>query len=126
MKKHIYRTLLIILLFILFVICLSPAFLVYLIRGDISGEINDLYFEHRMQAMALFVGIGLIIGGLIIVKKREMSYGVSLFGKRSDVKMKGKESLIYGIGIAIIGIITTVWSLFFWVKYVFPVIFTFT
>jgi hypothetical protein len=120
----IYRTFLIILLLILFAIYFSPASLVHLITGGISDELNNLYFEHRMQAMALFVGIGLIIGGLIIVKKREMSYEVSLFGKRSDIKMKGKESLTYGIGITIIGTIATVWSLFFWVKYVFPVIFT--
>ena len=124
MKKNIYRTFLFILLFILFAISFSPASLVHLITGGISGELNDLYFEHRMQAMALFFGIGLIIGGLILVKKREMSYEVSLFGKRSDVKIQGKESLAYGIWITIVGIIATVWSLFFWVKYVFPVIFT--
>jgi hypothetical protein len=124
MKKHIYRTSLIILLFILFAISFSPASLVHLITGGISAELNDLYFEHRMQAMSLFVGIGLIIGGLIMVKKREISYGVNLFGKRSDVKINGKESLVYGIGITIIGIIATVWSLSFWVKYVFPAIFT--
>ena len=124
MKQHIYRTFFVVLLFILFAISFSPASLVHLVTGDISDELNDLYFKYRMQAMALFVGIGLIIGGSIIIKKREMSYDVSLFGKRTEVKMKGKESLIYGIGITIIGIIATVWSLFFWIKFVLPVIFT--
>ena len=83
MKKHIYRTFLIILLFILFAISFSPASLVHLITGGISDDLNDLYFEHRMQAMALFVGIGLIIGGLITVKNGKCHMGLACLGKEA-------------------------------------------
>lgn len=134
-KKNICRFLKYTLFFILAIISFSPALLVRLTTGSMDSELDALYFERRMQAAALFVGIGLILVGIRTIKRREILLKSRLFRKRKDVRdtndfsnknnleITGKEAFNYGITITVIGVIATVWSLFFWVKYVIPVIF---
>jgi hypothetical protein len=119
-----------ILFFALFIISFSPSLLVRLTTGSIDRELDDFYFERRMQAMALFVGIGLLLAGLKALKRREIILKSRLFRDAeeleiagSDLEITGKDAFNYGITLIAVGILATVWSLFFWVKYIIPVIF---
>ena len=123
MGKYIYRIPLLILFFTFFIICLSPALLVKFVTGNIDSELYNLYWERRMQAIALFVGVGFVIGGLCIIKKRQMKIKLSCFGKKREVELTGKRAFISGSLITITGILATLWSLPFWSTYVIPVIF---
>ena len=122
MQKQIYRILLIILFLILFIICLSPAALVRFITGNVDSELHDLYWARRMQAMGLFVGVGLIIGGLQIIKRGKMAVKFSSFVKTKQIALTGKNAFISGIFITAIGALATFWSLSFWYTYVIPAI----
>jgi len=122
-KKNICQFFKYILFFTFFMISFSPALLVRLTTGSIDRELAELYFDRRMQAMALFVCVALILVGLRTVRKREISFKRRIFHKIDDVEITGKDAVVYGIAFMIIGILGTVWSLFFWAKYVIPVIF---
>lgn len=76
-----------------------------------------------MQAIALFVGVGLIISGLNIVRKKQIAWRFHYFGKRSgEVTLIGKEAVRNGIFTVLIGIVATAWSIPFWIRYVIPII----
>jgi len=134
-KKNIWQFLKYTLFFILAIISFSPATLVKLTTGHLDSELAQLYFEHRMQAAALFVGVGLVTAGLKTVKRRKIILKSRLFRNRkdfrntndfpnkNDLEITGKEAFNYGITLMAIGIVATVWSLFFWIQYVIPEIF---
>jgi len=122
-KKKSYQILIFILFFTLFIISSSPALLVRLTTGSIDKELNDFYFERGMQAMALFMGVGLIFIGLKTIKRREILLKIRTFGNTKYLEITGKDAFNYGIKLIAIGILATVWSLFFWIKHVIPVIF---
>jgi len=122
-KKKSYQILIFILFFTLFIISSSPALLVRLTTGSIDKELDDFYFERGMQAMALFMGVGLIFTGLKTIKRREILLRIRTFGNTKYLEITGKDAFNYGIKLIAIGILATVWSLFFWVEHVIPVIF---
>ena len=123
MSKYIYQIPLLIFFFILFIICLSPAFLIKITTGNIDNELYNLYWERRMQAIALFVGVGLIIGGLCVIKKRQMKIKLSCFKMKREITLTDKNAFLSGTLVTGIGILATLWSLPFWCTYVIPVIF---
>lgn len=112
-----------ILLVTFFLICLAPDLFVLLVTGHLDAQLRNLYWERRMQAIALFVGVGLIISGLNIVRKKQIAWRFHYFGKRSgEVTLIGKEAVRNGIFTVLIGIVATAWSIPFWIRYVIPII----
>jgi len=69
------------------------------------------------------MGVGLIFTGLKTIKRREILLRIRTFGNTKYLEITGKDAFNYGIKLIAIGILATVWSLFFWVEHVIPVIF---
>jgi hypothetical protein len=133
--KRIIWVIVSILYIILILICFSPSTLVRLTTGYISKYLDGFYFERRMQAVALFMCVSFILAGLNSMKTRKFKFGSRLFRHRYDfldpnvfpnrneIEIPGKDAFVYGIIATVVGIVATVWSLFFWIQCVIPEIF---
>ena len=121
--KKTTKVFLTILFIILFIVCFSPELLIWLVKGSITEELRSIYWERRMQAMALFIGVGLIFNGIVIMVQKQVSWkSRSLWKQKGQFQLKEAEAFRNGLLRLIIGIGVTIWSIPFWIKHVLRVI----